>query len=67
MHKEESAQNLVDEVLDMIITELLARVDDTVQVSFHEVSDDVDVSIASPSLRFEYVDQSNDIVVLKEL
>ncbi len=55
VHEEESSQDLVDEILNMFIAELLPRVDDAVQVRFHQFGDDVDVSVTSTRLGFEDV------------
>lgn len=67
VHEEESSQDLVDEVLYVLIAEFLPRVDDAVEVSFHEVSDDVDVGVAGPGLGLENIDEADDVVVLEEL
>lgn len=56
VHEEQSAQDLVDEVLYVFVTELLTRVDDPVEVGLHQVGDDVNVGIASPCLRLENID-----------
>lgn len=67
MHKKQSSQDLVNEVLDVLIAELLTRVDDPMEISLHQVSDDVNVGIASPCFWPENVHQPDDIVVFEEL
>lgn len=60
-------ENLVHEVLNVLVAELLLRVNDSVQVGFHEVSDDVDVSVSFRVLRFEDLKQANYVVVVEKL
>lgn len=67
MHEEQSAQNLVHEVLDVFVAQFLSRVDHSMKVRLHQVSDDVDVRIACLRLRLQNVHQSDDVVVLEEL
>lgn len=50
-----SAQKLVHEVLHVLVGELLSRVDDSVHVSLHQLSDDVNIFIASLCWGFEDV------------
>ena len=66
MHEKESAKDLVDKVLDVIVAELLPGVDDPMQVGLHEFSDDVDVVVAGACLWAKDVEESDDVVVLKE-
>ena len=44
MQKLESTQHLVNEVLDVLSEELLLRANDSAQISFHQLADQVDVS-----------------------
>lgn len=67
MHEQQSSQDLVDEVLDVVVAELLPGVYDSVQVGLHQLSYDVDVVVAGPSLGLEDVEQPHDVVVLEEL
>ena len=67
MHKKDPPEDLVDKILDMVVTELLPRIDDPVQIRLHQVSNDVNVSIVGSSLGFENVQQSDYVVVLKKL
>ena len=57
---------MIDEVLNMIVAEFLAGVDYPMQVSLHKFCDDVDVVVAGACLWSQDVEQSNDVVVLKE-
>lgn len=65
VHEEESAQDLVDEVLHVVLAEFLAGVDDAVEVGLHEFGDDVDVVVAGAPLGPEHVQQPDDVVVLE--
>lgn len=74
---EQASEDLVDEILDMVISEILdsvgkaspylLRVDHTMQVGFHEVGDDVDFIEACLVLRTLEVQNRNDVFVVKEL
>ena len=66
MHEEQSAKYLINEVLDMVLAELLPRVDYSVQVSLHQFSDDIDVSVASACLRLQDIQQSDYVVVFEK-
>ena len=44
MQKLESTQHLVNEVLDVLSEELLLRANDSAQISFHQLADQVDIS-----------------------
>ena len=50
VHKKNASQNLVNKVLDVILTEVLTRIYDSMKVSLHEVCDDVDVIIVGFAL-----------------
>ena len=67
VHEEQSAQDLVDKVLDVVVAEFLAGVDDAVEVGLHEFGDDVDVVVAGAALRLQDVEQPHDVVVPEEL
>ena len=58
---------MIDKILNMVVAELLPRVDDSMKIGFHELSNDVNVSISSSSLRLQDIDQSDDIVVFEKL
>lgn len=58
---------MIDEVLNMVVTEFLARIDNPMKVGLHEFSDDVDISVACPGFRLEDIEESNDVIVLKKL
>ena len=66
MDIEAATQQLVHKVLDVVISQVLPRVDHSVHVSLHQVSDDVDVLVASLSRGPSNVDQGNDVIVVKE-
>lgn len=67
VHEEESAQDLVDEVLHVVFSEFLPRVDHAVQVGLHQLRDDVDVGVAGARLGLQDVHQADDVVVFEEL
>lgn len=67
VHEEESPEQLIDEVLDVIIREILSGIDDSVEISFHELGDDVDVAVAGFVLWFEEIDHADDILVFEKL
>lgn len=67
MHVEQPSENLVDEVLDVIFSEVLLGVDNSVKVCLHKLGYNVDVGVASFTLRLQDVQQSDDIFVVEEL
>lgn len=66
MHKEKSSEYLIDKILDVIVGEVLPRINDSMEVSLHEVSDDVNIGVIGAGLRFENVQQSDDVIVLEK-
>jgi hypothetical protein len=50
----------------MIVRKILSRVNNPVQVSLHELGYDVDIIVAGSCLGFQYVDQADNVFVLKE-
>ena len=52
VHEQETPQDLVNEVLDVVVTEFLSGVDHPMQVGLHQISDDIDVIVIGPCLRF---------------
>ncbi len=67
VHEEESSEDLIDEILDVVVAEFLSGIDDPMQIGFHEVSDDVDVIIVGACFWAKDVEQSDDVVVLEKL
>ena len=67
VHEEQPAQDLVDEVLDVLVAQLLPGVDHAVQVGLHQLRDDVDVLVAGARLGPQDVHEADDVVVLEEL
>ena len=49
VHEEDAPEDLVDEILDMVVTELLPGVDNPMQVGLHKVSNDVNVGVIPSS------------------
>lgn len=67
MHEEKSSQNLIDKVLNVVVTQFLARIDDSMEVRLHQISDDVYVGVACSRFWLENVEEPNDIIVLEKL
>ena len=66
VHIIKASQYLIHKILVMVALKLLFRVDQLMQVSLHQLSDDVNIVIACRTWRLLDVDQLNDILVLKE-
>ena len=66
MHEEKSSEYLIDKILDVIVGEFLPRINDSMEVSLHEVSDDVNIGVIGACLRLENVQQSDDVIVLEK-
>ena len=66
MHVQEASENLVDEILNVVVGQVLARVNDSVQVGLHQFGNYVNVSVPSAGLGFEQVNQPDDIFMLKK-
>lgn len=66
MDVEASSQKLVHEILTVIICKVLPRIDDTMHVSLHQVSHNVDVFVALLCRRPLHIYQANYILVIKE-
>eukprot|EP00355_Strombidium_rassoulzadegani_P007892 CAMPEP_0168620054 /NCGR_PEP_ID=MMETSP0449_2-20121227/6929_1 /TAXON_ID=1082188 /ORGANISM="Strombidium rassoulzadegani, Strain ras09" /LENGTH=106 /DNA_ID=CAMNT_0008661027 /DNA_START=610 /DNA_END=930 /DNA_ORIENTATION=- len=64
---EAASQQLVHEVLAVVVGQVLPRVDHSVHVGFHQVSDDVNVLVASLCRRLLNVYQSDDVLMVEEL
>jgi hypothetical protein len=60
-----SLEDLVEEVLDVLVREVVLRVDDLVQVGLHEVEHDVDVDERLILRRRDEIAQADDILVLE--
>jgi hypothetical protein len=79
VHIEQSSQDLIDKVLDVLVTEFLklrecclissylARVDDPVQVSFHELGNNVNVVESCLSFWPGHIQNGDDVLMLKKL
>jgi virulence-associated protein VapD len=61
-----SSKQLVHEVLRVVVGQILARVDDSMHVGLHQVCDDVNVFVASGCRWFLNINESNDVLVIKE-
>lgn len=56
VHEKKASQELVDKILYMVFAEFLSWVDDSMQISFHKLSDDVNIVVAGSSLGPQNVD-----------
>ena len=63
---EATSKKLIHEVLTMIVGQVLPRVNDSVHIRLHEISDDVDIFVANLRWWFLHVHQTDDIFVIKE-
>jgi hypothetical protein len=63
---ETPSEQLVHEILAVVIREVLSRVNNFVHISLHQISDDVDILVTSGRMRFLYIHQPNDILVVEE-
>ena len=66
MHKENSSKYLVDKILNMVFTEVLPGVNNSMKICLHQVGNDVDIAVIGPSLWLKDIQQSNDVVVLEK-
>ena len=53
VHKQQTSQQLVDKVLDMVVWQVLPGINDPMQVCLHELRNNIDVSVACSSFRPE--------------
>jgi hypothetical protein len=66
MHKQEPSQNLIDKVLNVVVRQILSRVDNSMQVSLHELCDNVNISVASSGFGFQNINDSYDVIMLEK-
>ena len=66
VHVVAARQHLEHEVLQVVVCEVLARVDDTVHVSLHQLRDDVDVLVVGGGGRLRHIEYLDDVLVVKE-
>ena len=66
VHEQKASQNLVCEVLDVVVREILSRIDHSVKIGLHQLGDDVDIRVAGFGLRFQEICEQNDVVVFEE-
>lgn len=67
VHVVAPGEDLEHEVLQVIIREVLSRVDHTVHISLHEFRDDVDVFEIGGLGRLGHVQNLDDVLVVEEL
>ena len=67
VHIVRADQDLEHEVLHVVVGQVLPGVDDSVHVSLHQISDDIDVFVASLGGWPGYFEKVNDVFVVEEL
>ena len=67
VHVVRADQDLEHEVLHMVVGQVLSGVDDSVHVGLHQISDNIDVLVASLSRRSGHLEEVNDVLVVEEL
>ena len=66
MHVVATSQNLEHEVLHMVVCQVLSRVNDSVHVSLHQLSDNVDILVARYRGWFAHFKYFDDVLVVEE-
>ncbi len=66
MHKEDASKDLIHKILDVFVSEFLARVYDSMKVGLHEVSNDVNITVSSPGLRFKDIYEAYDVLMFEK-
>ena len=66
MNVKASSEQLIHEILTVIIRQILPRVDNSMHVCFHQVSNDVDVLVAGGSWWFLNINQPNNVLMVEE-
>lgn len=67
VHVVAARQDLEHEVLQVVVGQVLPRVDDAMHIRLHQLSDDVDVLVASLGGRLGNVEDFDDVFVVEEL
>ena len=55
MHEEKPSEYLIDKVLDVVVGKFLPRINDSMEISLHEVGDDVNIGVVGTGLWLENV------------
>lgn len=66
VHIVATCQHLEHKVLQVIVRQVLPRVNDTVHVRLHQLSDDVDVFVTGGGRWLSNVDDLDDVLMVKE-
>ena len=61
-----ASQELIHEILAMVVCQILARVNDSMHISFHKICNDVNIFITNLRWRLLDINKTNDIFVIKE-
>ena len=63
---ETASKQLIHEILDVVISKILARVDDSMHVRLHQICNDVDIFVSSLCWRASNVDKSYDVLMVEK-
>lgn len=61
-----TSEKLIHEILAMIVSKILSRVNNSMHVSLHQVSDNVNVFVASWGRWFRNINQADNVFVIEE-
>jgi len=67
MNVKQSSEDLINEILNMLITKFLSGVNNSMQIRFHELKNHVDILISCGCIRPDNIHQLNHIVVIERL
>ena len=66
MHEKKPSKNLIDKILNVVLSEVLPWINDSMQVCFHKLSNDINVYISSSRLWLKYIYKADDVLVLEK-
>lgn len=66
MNVQAASQELIHEILAMVISQILARVDHSMHISFHQICDDVNIFVANLRWWFLHINEANNVFMVKE-
>ena len=67
MHVVTTGQDLEHKILEMIVCQILSRVDDSMHISLHQLKNDVNIFVICWRWRLCHIKQFDDILVVEEL
>lgn len=66
VHEQQTSENLIDEVLDVVVGQVLSRIDHSVQIGLHQLGYYVNIGVACTGFGFQQVNQPYDVLVLEK-